>query len=573
MLPFLEQAIAQCWEQSNPKWSALLSSWLIAVGVMRHQHLLRSEPVRLSRSTLHLWCEKGKQSSKRGGFPWTVPAHFANGFGWAAAMLQANRAVFSPDGSKWALPECQRRCQELFEGHVQDAKDLTSYSWRRMGPTIGQIGGLGPLELNALGDWEDRSSLPDPASMPVRYSGGKKATSMRVKHLVYQLGASLREHQSWDVITPSELEEAKAFVMPTVDRLVSQDMDTEWQGKLPAEQVQRAFKFSQAARASAAAAGASQMPAAINGKLLTKFMRNGTPLCADFQTDSCSRTPCPEQHLCAIVLQSGRACGSSHSAQTCYARRALTEERAAAKGLLPLAQEPAVPTEAPVEPSEEPQEEPDYDPPSETESEDLTVVAPAEAKAAPKPPSPLAGEIIKGIAPAAERPGCGACQPSSRASTCPAVSHRRNQVRDADNSSQLHSSHRGPAMGPSCDSARQVSPSTHAAVVASYGWEASLPVPQHHTSHRSPCRWRAFQSTRRAAGPSSRMRCCGNGRSRTPNGRGPFGGSCGLSSGSHCGAVRVCCCTASQADIAPRGEGPSAALSCCRSHGRRVRGG
>ena len=218
---------------------------------------------------------------------------------------------------------------------------------------------LGPLELNALGDWEDRSSLPDPAAMPVHYSGGKKATSMRVKHLVYQLGASLREHQSWDVITPSELEEAKAFVMPTVDRLVSQDMDTEWQGKLPAEQVQRAFKFSQAtresaraARASAAAAAASQMPAAIKGKLLTKFMRNGTPLCADFQTDSCSRNPCPEQHLCAIVLQSGRACGGSHSAQTCYARRALTEERAAAKGLLPLAQEPAVPTEAPAEPAE-----------------------------------------------------------------------------------------------------------------------------------------------------------------------------------------------------------------------------
>ena len=75
--------------------------------------------------------------------------------------------------------------------------------------------------------------------MPVHYSGGKKATSMRVKHLAYQLGASLREHQSLDVITPSELEEAKAFVMPTVDRLVSQDMDTEWQGKLPAEQAKR----------------------------------------------------------------------------------------------------------------------------------------------------------------------------------------------------------------------------------------------------------------------------------------------------------------------------------------------
>ncbi|CAK9023859.1 ATP-dependent Clp protease ATP-binding subunit clpA-like [Durusdinium trenchii] len=237
MLPFLEQAIAQCWEQSNPKWSALLSSWLIAVGVMRHQHLLRSEPVRLSRSTLHLWCEKGKQSSKRGGFPWTVPAHFANGFGWAAAMLQAKRAV--PAGKR-------ESCGIIFSPWI---------SLRTPGAGWGQP--LGPLELNALGDWEDRSSLPDPAAMPVHYSGGKKATSMRVKHLVYQLGASLREHQSWDVITPSELEEAKAFVMPTVDRLVSQDMDTEWQGKLPAEQVQRAFKFSQATRESARAARAS----------------------------------------------------------------------------------------------------------------------------------------------------------------------------------------------------------------------------------------------------------------------------------------------------------------------------
>ena len=45
-------------------------------------------------------------------------------------------------------------------------------------------------------------------------------------------------------------------------------MDTEWQGKTTAEQAQRAFKFSQAARATRAAAGASAMPASINNKLL-----------------------------------------------------------------------------------------------------------------------------------------------------------------------------------------------------------------------------------------------------------------------------------------------------------------
>lgn len=38
-----------------------------------------------------------------------------------------------------ALPECQKCCQEIFEGgHTQDIKDLTSYSWRQLGPTIGE---------------------------------------------------------------------------------------------------------------------------------------------------------------------------------------------------------------------------------------------------------------------------------------------------------------------------------------------------------------------------------------------------------------------------------------------------
>ncbi|CAK9074631.1 ATP-dependent Clp protease ATP-binding subunit clpA-like [Durusdinium trenchii] len=323
MLPFLEQAIAQCWEQSNPKWSALLSSWLIAVGVMRHQHLLRSEPVRLSRSTLHLWCEKGKQSSKRAAFhgrsQHTSPtalvglqqcAGEAGGYPLASVSLAASSsALMVSDGHFLNANDAAKSC-------LKDMRKTPRISLRTPGAGWGR-----PL---ARSEGWDRSSIPDPAAMPVHYSGGKKATSMRVKHLAYQLGASLREHQSLDVITPSELEEAKAFVMPTVDRLVSQDMDTEWQGKLPAEQAKRP----------------------------------GSP---------------PEQ------------------------------PRAAAKGLLPLAQEPAVPTEAPAEPAEEPQEEPDYDPPSETESEDLTVVAPAEVKAAPKPPSPPAGEIIKGIPPAAAK--------------------------------------------------------------------------------------------------------------------------------------------------------------------------
>ena len=46
------------------------------------------------------------------------------------------------------------------------------------------------------------------------------------------------------------------------------------------------------------------MPASIYNKLLTKYMRNGQPLCASL-TESCPKDPCYEQHKCAIVLQSG----------------------------------------------------------------------------------------------------------------------------------------------------------------------------------------------------------------------------------------------------------------------------
>ena len=253
--------------------------------------------------------------------------------------------------------------------------------------------------------------------------------------------------------------------------------------------------------------------------------------------------------------------------------RALTDERAAAKGLLPLAQEPAVPTEAPAEPAEEPQEEPDYDPPSETESEDLTVVAPAEVKAAPKPPSPPAGEIIKGIPPAAakgrkrsaEQVAPAAPAKKVKESPVPAPATPAAEPSPAPPSATEETRFAMPPIPASFTAATEDQQWDRLATVRGksaqaptlllstsaggklYGWEASLPVLQHHTSHRSPCRWRASQSTPESRGgivlPNALLR---HGRSRTPSGQEPSGGSCGRSSGSHCGVGRACCCTASQ---------------------------
>ena len=391
MLAFLETGIEDQYNSKNPKWLALLSSWLVAVGVMRHQRLVRSEPMRLSRSTLHMFCDKGKQASKRSGFEWCVPATFSTGFGWAAALLEAKRKlpaavrdtaglVFNEDGAPWALSECQNACQALFSGHIADTEALTSYSWRRLGPTVGTIAKFTNLELNALGDWEDRSKFNPVAVMPIHYSGGKRATSMRIKHLAYALSVELGDFQSWEVIPPGDVDKARDKALPQVDSLVSKDGTTVWQKTSTPERTKRAFDFTQEHKkralennATAQGAGGSIMPASINNKLLTKYLRNGTPLCASFQHESCRAENCSEAHLCAVVMQSGRACGGKHAAKVCYARRFVKAEKAP-QLKLPVAEQPE---EAEAEEADEPsgagaasmEEEVDYNPPSETEEE------------------------------------------------------------------------------------------------------------------------------------------------------------------------------------------------------------
>ena len=405
MLAFLERGIEDQYNSKNPKWTALLSSWLVAVGVMRHQHLVRSEPMRLSRSTLHMFCDKGKQASKRSGFEWCVPATFSTGFGWAAALLEAKRKlpaavrdtaglVFNEEGAPWALSECQNACQALFSGHIADTEALTSYSWRRLGPTIGTVAKFTDLELNALGDWEDRSKFNPVAVMPIHYSGGKRATSMRIKHLAYALSVELGDFQSWEVIPPGDVDRAREKALPQVDSLVSKDGTTVWQKTSTPERTKRAFDFTQEHKkralenkTAAQGAGGSIMPASINDKLLTKYLRNGTPLCASFQNESCRAEQCSEAHLCAVVMQSGRACGGKHSAKVCYARRFVKAEKAPQ---LPVADQPE---EAEAEEADEPsgtgaasmEEEVDYNPPSETEEEPDEIAAGADFVPLAKP--------------------------------------------------------------------------------------------------------------------------------------------------------------------------------------------
>ena len=94
MLTLLEDRIEAMNLVGDARWSALLGQWLVAVRVVRFVHVKRSCRLRISESTMHCMCPRGRQRRLRGGFLWSVPARFGSGWDWAAAWQAAAIKTF-----------------------------------------------------------------------------------------------------------------------------------------------------------------------------------------------------------------------------------------------------------------------------------------------------------------------------------------------------------------------------------------------------------------------------------------------------------------------------------------------
>lgn len=81
------------------------------------------------------------------------------------------------NGVAWSI-------QEVIAEVLDDAGNLSTYSWRRLIPTIAHTLALSPTELAALGDWTCKQDTPEEIKMPLHYSGARYAQSLRTKHLV-----------------------------------------------------------------------------------------------------------------------------------------------------------------------------------------------------------------------------------------------------------------------------------------------------------------------------------------------------------------------------------------------------
>lgn len=95
---------------------AVLSSWMSAAGCLRYRHLLRSVPRKLTKSTMHCLCKKGKQRRLRSGFSFCLPASFSTGWPWGQHWLTAFRRLddktqqtcgltFDATGAPWHIKE------------------------------------------------------------------------------------------------------------------------------------------------------------------------------------------------------------------------------------------------------------------------------------------------------------------------------------------------------------------------------------------------------------------------------------------------------------------------------------
>ena len=83
---------------------------------------------------------------------------------------------------------------------VDNVDEITTYSWRRAGPTLAQLLECRPEEMSALGDWQTKGDGPEIGQMALHYSTAKYAASIKVKSLVWGASSRLTDQLAWEAI-------------------------------------------------------------------------------------------------------------------------------------------------------------------------------------------------------------------------------------------------------------------------------------------------------------------------------------------------------------------------------------
>eukprot|EP00439_Symbiodinium_sp_Y106_P041843 s864_g5.t1 len=205
----LEQLVSS----KNQAVSALALTWiLLTVVVLRFAHLQRSVIVRVLDNAISGRASLGKRRTqgRRRPFDWRAPRWGVTGLDIGSALHRMLLQAF-PGGAQtgFLLPDflpkrCTLQTATAFAGRDmplgrftrlshslfrqapfclsdKEASELSSYSARRVLPTVAELCRIDPHEMLLVGDWQSKRGQHADLSMPLRYADQKLHTSLCVK--------------------------------------------------------------------------------------------------------------------------------------------------------------------------------------------------------------------------------------------------------------------------------------------------------------------------------------------------------------------------------------------------------
>ena len=162
MIATLEGAIRNSHDVGHPAWLGLLGHWIQMTGCARMAHLTRAYVLKVSPSMVHCHCPNRKQRQLRAcGFDFAVPRFFmCTSFDWWKAFNTIKKAPLTREATVTAV-------RAALSQQVQEVQMLTSYSARRVLPTLAMLVGMDPSETLALSDWQLKPA-DEQSAMPLR---------------------------------------------------------------------------------------------------------------------------------------------------------------------------------------------------------------------------------------------------------------------------------------------------------------------------------------------------------------------------------------------------------------------
>ena len=277
------------------------------------------------------FCKKGKQPHNRAGFYWGVPSQTAGGYDWTKPFLSEYDLRRKSEVGKHMMGMIFRT--DTFEflsakavnaltvhtvaNIVENSELLTTYSWRRMLPTVALALKFDATERVAIGDWKDAKGLSDEAPITLRYAEGKAGKSRTCKLICAAALASLDKDNihNFDEVSAKQWEAIAAEARAKVE---SKPLDVKavWRNPDVGNSGGQGFKTKRSQ---------FNFPKNLGGIRLAPSSRDGSRYCADYQGDSCRAdiSGCPDRscpaglHKCAAVFRSGRTCHMNHPGSQC----------------------------------------------------------------------------------------------------------------------------------------------------------------------------------------------------------------------------------------------------------------